>query len=211
MMHDGSPSRARIVHVKLLLLLARSGQINPDNQVYTFRLHKNIWFHNGKTMTSAGVLASFERYRRVGLDRSVLSPVAHWDVPDETTFVITLKEPFPTFLESMSSIAVPIAIIPAEHADAPAQQLPPVGTGPFRVEKFAAGSHLRLRRFEDYVPDTRQAGDADPRRACARLALRPCPNPVSTYRYVQPYITRRADIMGAERSEHNADRRSGER
>jgi ABC-type transport system substrate-binding protein len=131
MMHDGSPSRARSVHVKPLLFLARSGQINPDNQVYTFRLHKNIWFHNGKTMTSAGVLASFERYKRVGLDRSVLSPVAHWDVPDETTFVITLKEPFPTFLESMSSIAVPIAIIPAEHADAPAQQLPPVGTGPF--------------------------------------------------------------------------------
>ena len=53
-------------------LLAQSVVVGPDNLTCTFRLRPGVRFNNGKTMTSADVMASFARHQRVGLDRSVL-------------------------------------------------------------------------------------------------------------------------------------------
>ncbi len=111
---------------------------SPDSKVYTFKLRDGVHFHNGKLFTPADARASFERYARVGIDRSILTPVDHYDTPDASTFVITLKDPRPGFIEAMSSITVPIIIIPeASNKDAPPQQLPSVGTGPWQLDQFA--------------------------------------------------------------------------
>ena len=98
--------------------------------MYTFKLRQGVHFHNGKPFTSADARASFERYARVGIDRSILAPVDHYDTPDPATFVIAMKDARPSFVEAMSSITVPIIIIPEENKDAPPQQLPSMGTGP---------------------------------------------------------------------------------
>jgi peptide/nickel transport system substrate-binding protein len=137
------------------LELAQSLDVSADGKTYTFRLRDGVQFHNGKTMTSADVVASFDRYKRVGVDRGVLEPVERWSAPDAKTFVLTLKEARPLFLEALSAFTVPVAIIPAEHAEAPPQQLPVVGTGPYRLDEFRADSHVRLRRFDAYKPDAR--------------------------------------------------------
>ena len=142
-------------NMRPLLLLAQDVTVSPDNRVFKFRLRDGVRFHNGKLMTSEDVLASFERYKRMAQDRSILEPVASWEIPDAQTFTITLKDPFPTFLESMSSVTVPIIIVPKENSDAPAMQLKPVGTGPFQVAEFVPNSFLRLKRFEGYAADTR--------------------------------------------------------
>lgn len=138
-----------------MLDLAESLDENPDGVTYTFKLRPDVMFHNGKKMTSADVVASFDRYKEVGVDRSILDPVESWDAPDDMTFVIHLKKPLPTFLEQLSSFTVPIVIIPAELAKAPAQQLEPIGTGPYMVEEYKADSYVKLKRFPDYHPDTR--------------------------------------------------------
>ncbi|HSU05399.1 MAG TPA: ABC transporter substrate-binding protein [Acetobacteraceae bacterium] len=147
-------------HMKPLLQLAQSVDTDPDNKVFTFHLRQGVHFHNGNPMTSADVLASFQRYQRVGIDRSILAPVDHLDAPDPGIFRVTLKEPRPTFLESMSSITVPIIIIPKENVDAPPQQLPAVGTGPFQLVQFVPDSYVKLKRFDGYTPDSRYS-DAD--------------------------------------------------
>lgn len=142
-------------NMKPLLQLAASVEASPDNKVYTFKLRQGVHFHNGKLMTSADVRASFERYMKVGIDRSILAPVDHFDTPDPSTFVITLKDSRATFVESMSSITVPIIIIPEENKDAPAQQLPSVGTGPYQMVQFVPDGYVKLKRFDGYAPDTR--------------------------------------------------------
>ena len=147
-------------HMKPLLQLAQSVDTDPDNKVFTFHLRPGVHFHNGNLMTSADVLASFQRYQRVGIDRSILAPVDHFDTPDPASFRITLKEPHPAFLESMSSITVPIIIIPKESLDAPPQQLPAIGTGPFQLVQFVPDSYVKLKRFDGYTPDPRY-NDAD--------------------------------------------------
>ena len=151
------------------LELAESFALSQDGKTYTFKLRQGIQFHNGKTMTSADVLASFERYKRVGVDRSILAPIDSWAAPDASTFVITLKEARPLFIETLSSFTVPVVIIPAENAQAPAQQLAAVGTGPFKVDEYKADSHVKLRRFDGYKSDTRYTqlmGFGGNKRAC---------------------------------------------
>jgi peptide/nickel transport system substrate-binding protein len=136
-----------------ILELAESMEESADRLSYTFRLRDGVRFHNGKPMTSADVVASFDRYKRIGQQRSTLDNVAGWEAPDPRTFVIRMARVQPTFIEALSSFSVPIVIIPAEHRDDPPQQLRPVGTGPFMLQEFVPGSHARLRRYDGYAPN----------------------------------------------------------
>src|ERR1700709_2092103 len=127
----------------------------PDHLTYTFKLRQGIHFHNGKPMTSADVVASFDRYPKVGNQRSTLDNVAGWEAPDAATFVIHMKKLQPTFIEALSSFSVPIVIIPSENRDVPAQQLTqPLGTGPHQLVESVPGSAVKLKRFDGYQPNT---------------------------------------------------------
>ncbi|MEJ1975013.1 MAG: ABC transporter substrate-binding protein [Acetobacteraceae bacterium] len=109
--------------------LAASYTESPDHLTYTFKLRSGVHFHNGKLLTSADVVASFDRYSKVGLERANISNVDHWDAPDADTFVIHMKRVQPTFIEALSSFSVPIVIFPAEFKDDPALRLHTIGTG----------------------------------------------------------------------------------
>src|ERR1700733_1614987 len=134
--------------------LADSVTEAPDHMTYTFKLRQGVRFHNGKPMTSADVVASFDRYAKVGLERSVLTNVDRWDAPDADTFVIHMKHPQPTFLIALSSFSVPIVIIPAEDKDDPPQQLKTIGTGPWELVQSVPGGFVKLKRFDGYQPNT---------------------------------------------------------
>ena len=88
--------------------IADSIQQSPDGMTYTFPLRTGVKFHNGKTMTSADVLASFDRFRRVALGRGSLDNVAGYEAPDAKTFVVHMKKPQPTFLETLSAFSFPV-------------------------------------------------------------------------------------------------------
>ncbi|MBS0643439.1 MAG: ABC transporter substrate-binding protein [Acetobacteraceae bacterium] len=137
-----------------ILELAESMTESPDRLTYTFKLRQGVQFHNGKPMTSADVVASFDRYAKVGNQRSTLDNVQRWDAPDPQTFVITMKKVQPTFIQALSSFSVPIVIIPAEFRDVPAQQLTnPIGTGPFQLVEAVPGSAVKLKRYDGYKPN----------------------------------------------------------
>ena len=127
----------------------------PDGMMYTFKLRQGVKFHNGKAMTSDDVMASFDRYKKVGIDRGILDVVDKWEAPAPDTFVLKMKQAQPTFIENLSSFSVPIVIVPRENASAEAMQLKPVGTGPWEYVEFVADSHVKLKRFDGYTPDKR--------------------------------------------------------
>ena len=95
-----------------ILELAESMTESPDHLTYTFKIRQGVKFHNGKDMTTADVMASFDRYAKLGIERSNLVNVDKWEAPDKYTFVIRMKKPQPTFIEDLSSFSVPIVIIP---------------------------------------------------------------------------------------------------
>src|SRR4051812_49083366 len=138
-----------------ILELAQAMEEAPNHLTYTFKLRQGIHFHNGKPLTSADVVASFDRYAKVGNQRSTLDNVENWTAPDASTFVIHMKKVQPTFIEALSSFSVPIVIIPAENRDVPAQQLTqPIGTGPYQLVQSVPGSMVKLKRFDGYKPNT---------------------------------------------------------
>jgi len=138
-----------------ILELAESMTEAPDRLTYTFKLRQGVVFHNGKPMTSADVVASFDRYAKVGNQRSTLDNVDRWTAPDAFTFVMHMKKVQPTFIEALSSFSVPIVIIPAENRDVPSMQLTnPIGTGPFQLVEAIPGSSVKLKRYDGYKPNT---------------------------------------------------------
>ena len=88
--------------------LAESVSTSNNGLVHTFKLRRGIKFHNGKEMSSAGVLDSYERYKRVGWEKATFTNVEKWSAPEANTFAITLKIVQPTFLEDLSWFVVPI-------------------------------------------------------------------------------------------------------
>jgi peptide/nickel transport system substrate-binding protein len=137
-----------------ILELAAALKESADHYTYTFKLRQGVHFHNGKLMTSADVVASFDRYSKVGGLRSSLDAVDHWDAPDAATFVIYMKRVQPTFIEALSSFSVPIVIIPAESRNVAAHQLTqPIGTGPYQLVD-ASDDVVKLKRFDRYQPNT---------------------------------------------------------
>src|SRR5882757_7888617 len=103
--------------------LAESVAESPDHLTYTFKIRQGIKFHNGKDLTTDDVVASFDRYGKVGYDRATFTNVDKWEAPDKFTFVIRMKKAQPTFIEELSSFSVPIVIVPSELKDAPAMRV----------------------------------------------------------------------------------------
>ena len=127
---------------------------SADHLSYTFKLRQGAKFHNGKPATSADVVASYDRYNRVGLNRGIFSKVDRWEAPDPATFVIRMKEIQPIFLELLSSFLAPPVIVPAEFKDDAPQQLHAIGTGPWQLVEIMPGSFVKLKRYDDYKPNT---------------------------------------------------------
>jgi peptide/nickel transport system substrate-binding protein len=139
---------------KPILELGDSIAETSDHLTYAFKLRQGIRFHNGKEMSSADVVASFDRYAKVGLYRSTLANVDRWEAPDKDTFVIHLKKVQPTFLEILSTFSAPIVIIPAEDKDDPPMQLKTIGTGPWQLVESVPGAYVKMKRYEGYKPNT---------------------------------------------------------
>jgi len=137
-----------------ILDLAQSMVEAEDHLSFTFRLRPGIKFHNGKLLTSADVAASFDRYKKISLGRGNLVNVDHWETPDPETFVLRMARVQPTFVEVLSSFSIPIVIVPSEARDDPPQQLRTIGTGPWQLVQFTPGSFVKLKRYEEYKPNT---------------------------------------------------------
>jgi peptide/nickel transport system substrate-binding protein len=137
-----------------MLELAQSEAQSPDGLTYTFKLRQGVKFQNGKPMSSADVVASFDRYSKMGILRNFLVNVASLEAPDADTFVIRMKKRQPTFILTLSSFSVPVVIVPAEERDDAAMQLKTIGTGPWQLVDFTPGSAVKLKRYDGYAPNT---------------------------------------------------------
>lgn len=141
-----------------MLELAESLVEAPDGLSYTFKIRKGVKFHNGKTMTSADVLASYQRFAKVGVQRGFFEQVANMEAPDADTFRIIMRKVMPVALEEISQFGNPVVIYPAEQKDREGGKVDPIGTGPYQYVDWVADSHVKLKRFDGYVPDTRHKG-----------------------------------------------------
>lgn len=131
-------------------LLAESWEISADGLRYTFRLRRDVRFHDGQPFDAAAVRFSFERAKRPDsgnkLRARLFDNIAHIDTPDAYTVVLTLHHRDPHLLFRLGEN--PAVILHPASAARTAEH--PVGTGPFRLERWERGHSITLAKWPGY-------------------------------------------------------------
>jgi len=129
--------------------LAKSWTVSDDQTTYTFTLRETAKFHNGKPATSADVKFTLDRARAADStnpQKAWFKAIADVQTPDPKTVVVTLSQPDGLFLFHMGLGA---AVIQSAETQ-PTNKQTPVGTGPFKFERWIAGDRVILVRNPDY-------------------------------------------------------------
>ena len=136
--------------------LAESWTVAPDNLTYTFKLRPNVKFHDGSSLSSEDVKASYERIMSpppgiVSARGGLGNKVARIETPDARTVVFRMKVVDVSMLEAVFASpwnciysAAKLRIDP----NFPARNV--MGTGPFKFVEHVAGSHWVGTRFDNY-------------------------------------------------------------
>ena len=140
---------------RLQAALAEGFDISDDGLTYAFALRPNVVFHNGEPFTAADVVTAWETkldpafgaYAILGWDK-----VASIDIRDERTVIIQTTEPYAPFLSTVATtyLCPTSAIAAGPEAFRQSFATAPIGTGPFRLTAWEAGSRIVLERFDDY-------------------------------------------------------------
>ncbi len=135
--------------------LAKSWTISPDGLVYTFKLHDGVKFHDGSQLTSADILATFERIKNppegvISMRQSSMEDVASIEAPDPATVVVRLRVINVAMLENLASPfnCVYSAAKLKQNPKYPETEI--MGSGAFRLGEYQRGSYLTAKRFEAY-------------------------------------------------------------
>ena len=135
-----------------------NGGISADNLTYTYRLRADARWHDGRPVTSADVEFTYD----VIMDPQVsVESREGWDVieriatPDERTVVFTLSTPYPDFVAETfyDESVLPRHLLDAERGpafDISGFHRAPVGSGPFVFEEWVSGSHIVVKRNDDF-------------------------------------------------------------
>ncbi|MBI5946787.1 MAG: hypothetical protein HY875_01450 [Chloroflexi bacterium] len=164
--------------------LAEAPEISSDGRVYTFRLRKNLKWHDGQPLTSRDVAFTIAALTDPNFkgDPTLAEGWLGIEVatPDPQTVVFTLKQPSAPFLARNTTIGIlPEHLLgsktAAELFDAPFNAAP-VGSGPYILESLDSTeavlkassnyylgqpgvSSLRLRFYTDYPAAIRAIED----------------------------------------------------
>ena len=128
---------------------------SSDGTVYTFTLHDNVKFHDGRVLSSADVKYTLDLVFSSSFAKSASfyegtgdtkhSYIKSVEAPDQKTVVVSLIKPWVGLLSNL----VPVAIIPKDSYES--EKTRPVGTGPFKFVHYDnAQQVVDVEAFSDY-------------------------------------------------------------
>ena len=135
--------------------LAESWTVAKDGLTYTFNLRRGVKFHDGSTLTSEDIKATYDRIRKPpagvkSLREEGYADVTTIDTPGPLTVAFKLKRPNASMLANFASPWDCIYSAAKLKQDPRFPERNIMGTGPFTFNEHVAGSHWSGRRFEDY-------------------------------------------------------------
>lgn len=127
---------------------------NIDDLTWEFKLRSEVQFHNGSQLQAQDVQRSiiFAKENDISEIKSLLSSIQAVEIEDSSTLIIKTYEPDPLLLNKL----VAVFILPADYLDNPQMLENPVGTGPYKLEKWQKGEKMQLAAFADYWNESRR-------------------------------------------------------
>jgi peptide/nickel transport system substrate-binding protein len=139
--------------IKLQPDLATSWEQSDDGLTWTFHLREGVKFSNGREMTSADVLFSFQRIMDPNLGSGRVNNCGGSDAtfaaPDDYTFTVTTPTPN-GILPITAATTAGCAIVAKEGVGDDGQIVVPIGTGPFVIQDVQGTTSMKLVKNPDY-------------------------------------------------------------
>jgi len=136
---------------------------SPDPTTWRFYLRKNVKFHDGKELTAEDVKFSLELAHASPTANAKVASITEVSVVDKYTVVIKTAGPAASLLANLGWIYIlPKADYLARGADA--FSLKPVGSGPYKLERWDKGQRIVLAAFDGYWGGPKSPG---------RIVIRP--------------------------------------
>jgi peptide/nickel transport system substrate-binding protein len=135
--------------------LAESWDVAPDGKTVTFKLRKDVKFHDGKPFTSADVQFTIMEVLKKVHPRGIntFRDVTAVETPDDYTAVFKLNNAAPYMLAALSGYESPIVpkhVFSQGDIRTHANANQPIGTGPFKFVEWRRGELVRLDKNPDY-------------------------------------------------------------
>ncbi len=153
--------------------LCEDVKVSEDGMTYTYKLRKDVVFHNGRALTADDVIWTYThimdgskafpgaRYIRiikgaVEVEKGQAKEISGLKKIDDQTFSVTLAERVdPAFNLYQHTTS----IYPAKEAQAPDFLNKPIGLGPFKFVEHVPGSRLVAERFDKYFQQGKPYAD----------------------------------------------------
>ena len=130
--------------------LATSWQVSPDQKTITFTLKPNLKWADGKPLTSADVLWTWQAItddKNGSPYASDFQLVKKAEAPDALTFSVTYSEPYAPALDSWAGLQVlPKHLLEGKDLHTTAFARKPVGSSYYQLDNWATGENIRLSR-----------------------------------------------------------------
>jgi peptide/nickel transport system substrate-binding protein len=135
--------------------LAESWDAAPDGMSYTFRIRRNIQWHDGKPLKAEDIRWALTeinmKYNPIA--STGFAAVDRIEAPDEHTLVVRMNQPFPAFLpwSLVNQWIYPKHVYEGTDPRQNERNFKnPVGSGPFVFKEWVRGSHILMERNPNY-------------------------------------------------------------
>lgn len=132
--------------------IAESWTASADQKSYTFKIRDGVTFSNGDKLTAEDVVYSLARLKESWVtspDGVVIAKnIKDITAPDPRTVVVTINQPSLVWFSYLSTrSALVAAIVPKKHVESVGREAfnrSPIGSGPYKIEKYQPGVSVTL-------------------------------------------------------------------
>ena len=165
--------------MRIVPALATSWSVGADGRTWTFKIRREVSFHDGTPLTAQAVAADLQREINPTTNQSnrpLWDPIASVSAPDANTVQIVTKEPYGALLNTLAHGSGLLASPAAVEKSGAQYKLHPVGTGPYKLDRWDVGTQLEVIRNPQYW---------DGRPGFERIVLRNVPDPTTRVALIQ--------------------------
>jgi len=143
-------------HLNFVPDLAKSWKVSKNGLVWTFKLRKDVKWHDGKSFTANDVKFTFDTLMNPKVnsvrrgDYFIDGKPIKFKAIDKYTIQAILPKPFSPFLVSAGMGILPKHLLAGKELDMAYFNNHPIGTGPFKFVEYKTGDHVLVSRNPEY-------------------------------------------------------------